>query len=70
MRRHVQLKQISSTAVRVVGALVHLTWETLWRGERQLKDGILAVNVSRETGGMLTVHCCWTASHVTVSANC
>ena len=51
----------------VVGALVHLTWETLWQGEQQLKCDVLTVNVSRGTGGILTVHCCWTVSHVTHS---
>ena len=35
--------------------------------KQQLKGDVLAVNVSRGTGGLLTVHCCWTASHVTYS---
>jgi hypothetical protein len=35
--------------------------------KQHLKGGILTVNVSRGTGGILTVHCCWTASHMTYS---
>ena len=35
--------------------------------KQQLKGDVLAVNVCRWTGGILTVHCCWTASHVTYS---
>jgi len=35
--------------------------------KQQLKGDVLAVNVSRGTGGIRTVHCRWTASHVTYS---
>jgi len=69
--RHVQLKHIGSTAVQC-------SWCTCatdvgntvagWASSRQqLKVDVLAVNVSRGTGGILTVHCCWTVSHVTYS---
>jgi len=34
---------------------------------QQLKGDVLAVNVSRGTGGILTVHCRWTVIHVTYS---
>ena len=55
--------------------LAEITIGTMWLdkhwgrhkilSKQHLKGGILTVNVSRGTGGILTVHCRWTASYVT-----